>query len=253
MKRKIIIGNWKMHPGTAEEAKRVFKNIKRTALNLKNSYIVVCPPSVYIPLLISREKGNPPVGKGAQNVFFEEQGAYTGEIGPGMLKDLGVTHCIVGHSERRKMGETDEIISKKVQAVLEVGIHPILCVGENVRDSQGTYLDELKAQIKNSLSKVPKKFASQLIIAYEPVWAIGAPEPMDPASIYETSIFIRKILADMYGHDNALATSVLYGGSVNFRNAADILTKGEVDGLLVGRESVNAPGFTELLKAIDVI
>ena len=251
MKRKIIVGNWKMNPTSLSEALRVFKAVKKTAERLNSIHIVICPPFLYIPKLISSSRTISPVGIGAQDVFFEQQGANTGEISPVMLKDMRVTHVIVGHSERRSMGESDETIAKKVEAVLETGIHPILCVGESERDPHALYLDILKNQIKNSLAKTPKKLINQLIIAYEPVWAIGAKEAMDPAVIEETTIFIRKTLSDIFGYDNALKTPVLYGGSINFRNAPDIITRGKVDGLLVGRESVNVPGFIELLKSID--
>lgn len=252
MKRKIIVGNWKMNPTTMEEAVNIFKKIKNTALKLASTHVIVCPPFPYISRFAS-VKGKPVVAVGAQNVFFEERGAFTGEVSAVMLRDLGVTHVIVGHSERRAEGESDEIVAKKVGAVLDAGIHPIICVGEKERDIHGLYLDVLKAQIKNSLSKVPKKLVNQLIIAYEPVWAIGAKEPMEPAIIEEMSIFIRKVISDIFGQENALKTTVLYGGSINFRNAPDIISRGKVDGLLVGRESVNIPGFVELLKAADAV
>lgn len=249
MKRKIVVGNWKMNPVHLEEARRITNSVKRVASRLSGTHIVLCPPFIYIYTLFSKNSGI--IGVGAQNASLEQEGSFTGEVSPAMLKDAGVTHVIVGHSERRKMGETDEIISKKVQAILEVGMHPILCVGEEKRDSQAMYLDTLRSQIKNSLSKVPKKLISHLIVAYEPVWAIGAKEPMLPEMIQEMSIFVKKVISDLYGHDNALATPVLYGGAVNFRNAADIISIGKVDGLLVGRESINTPGFIELLKSVD--
>jgi triosephosphate isomerase len=144
-------------------------------------------------------------------------------------------------------------VSKKVKALLDEDMKPVVCVGEAEHDQAGHYLDILKNQIKNSLAKIQKKYARNLIIAYEPIWAIGAKESMDPKIIHEMSIFIKKVLSDMFGHDEAISTPILYGGSVNFRNATDIISLGKVDGLLVGRESVNAPGFTELLKTVDII
>ena len=121
------------------------------------------------------------------------------------------------------------------------------------RDSHAIYLETLKNQIKNSLVKVPKKLISQLIVAYEPVWTIGAKEAVEPAIIEEMAIFVRKVLSDIFGQENAIKTPILYGGSINFRNAPEIITRGKVDGLLVGRESVNTPGFVELLKAVDAV
>ncbi len=249
MKKKIIIGNWKMNPNTVDDARRTYRSIRNLSKRLSNVHTVICPPFVFIPLFKSTQ--GYPIGLGAQNVYFEEQGPYTGEISASMLKGLGVKYVIVGHSERRAMGETDEIVSKKIQILLQFGIHPILCVGESVHDAHGDYLEVLKNQIKNSLAKVQKKYSSQLILAYEPIWEIGAKESMNPETILEMSLFVKKVLSDIFGHDQALATPILYGGAVNFRNAGDIITKGKVDGLLVGRESLNRPGFSALLKTVD--
>ena len=168
-----------------------------------------------------------------------------------MLRDMGVSYVIVGHSERRKMGETDEIVSKKAVATISAGLCPIVCIGEAVHDADGAYLGALKDQLKNSLAGIPKSAASKLVIAYEPIWAIGAKEAMQPEQINETALFIKKTIADIFGRDAGLDLTVLYGGSVNWRNAGDIIKKGGVGGLLVGRESVNMPGFIELAKAVD--
>lgn len=241
-----------MNPTALSEVSRIMASVKKIASKLTSTYVIACPPLVYAQKVIPKK----PISNlsiGAQNTFYEEQGAFTGEISPLMLKDIGITHVIIGHSERRSMGETDEIVAKKIRSTLEVGIHPILCIGEAERDSHILYLDILKNQIKNSLALTSKKFINQLIIAYEPIWAIGAKEAMDPALIEETTIFIRKTLSDIYGHDIALKTPILYGGAAHFRNAPDIIVRGKVDGLLVGRESVNVPGFIELLKAVDAL
>jgi triosephosphate isomerase len=252
MKRKIIVGNWKMNPTSIDEAKKITSSINKISDKLKNTNIVICPPFIYIPKLISSKNANN-VSYGVQNTFFEERGSFTGEISPVMLKEFGIKYSIIGHSERREMGETDEIIAKKVAMNLEIGIHPILCIGEKERDSQGAYLDILKSQIKNSLDKIPKKLISELIIAYEPVWAIGAKEPMTTGVINEMVIFIKKVISDMYGQENGKNMPILYGGSVSFRNALDIMENGGVNGLLVGRESVNPQGFVELLKVVDSV
>ncbi len=252
MKKKIIVGNWKMNPTTFDEAKRIYKSTKTIASKLKNVSVIACPPFVYTSAFL-KTKAESSVAIGVQNAYFEAQGSYTGEISPLMLKDLGVKYAIIGHSERRVRGETDEMIAKKVQLLLETGIKVILCVGEKERNEDGSHLDFIKNQIKCSLDKVNSKNISNLLVAYEPVWAIGAKEAMDSASIYEMSLFIKKVLSDIYGHEEAISTPILYGGSVNFRNASEIFITGKVDGLLVGRESVNPPGFTELLKAVDSI
>jgi triosephosphate isomerase len=252
MKKKIIVGNWKMNPTTLDEAKRIYKSTKASAGKLKNVTVVACPPFIYTSAFL-KSKTDSSLAIGVQNAYFEPQGSFTGEISPLMIKDLGVKYAIIGHSERRVRGETDEMIAKKVQLLLETGIKVILCVGEKTRNEDGSHLDFIKDQIKSSLDKVNAKNIGNLLIAYEPVWAIGAKEAMDSASIYEMTLFIKKVLSDLYGHEDAISTPVLYGGSVNFRNASEIFITGKVDGLLVGRESVNPPGFAELLKAVDSI
>ncbi len=248
-KRKLIMGNWKMNPTSIEEARRIFAAIKVSARKLVNTDTVICPPFIFAGVL----KAGSGVELGAQNVSFEERGSFTGEVAALMVKSVGAKYVIVGHSERRKMGETDEAVAKKAAAAIGTDLTAVVCVGENVRDTQGEYLEFLKNQIKNSLGKIQRRNLRSLVIAYEPVWAIGATEAMTPADIHEMSIFIKKILADMFGQEEAFKVPILYGGAVNFRNARDIVALGEVDGLLIGRESLNPPGFVEILKTIDTI
>jgi triosephosphate isomerase len=250
--KKIVIGNWKMNPASYSEALKIFNSIKRFSDKLNSTDIVLCPPFIYQQPFIKKNKDNK-VLIGAQNVFSEEQGAFTGEISVKMLKDIGITHVIVGHSERRSKGETDEDIAKKSHLLLDAGMYSIVCIGEKERDANGNYLNFIKEQIKNSLSKVTKKTVNKLIIAYEPIWAIGAKEAMGPADILEMTLFIKKVISDMFGQSEVLNVPILYGGSVNFKNAGDIIRQGQVNGLLVGRESVNSIGFIELLKAVDTI
>ncbi len=250
--KKIVIGNWKMNPASYAEALKIFNSIKRFSSKLNKTDVVMCPPFIYTYSFIKKNKDKI-VAIGTQNVFSEEQGAFTGEISANMLKDLGVTHVIVGHSERRGRGETDEEIAKKSQLLLDSGLYAVVCIGEKERDTGGNYLNFIKEQIKNSLSKLNKKSINKLIIAYEPIWAIGAKEAMGPSDILEMTLFIKKVISDMFGQSEAANVPILYGGSVNFRNAGDIISIGQVNGLLVGRESVNRSGFVELLKAIDLL
>lgn len=239
-----------MNPVTYDEAKTIFDSIRKVSLKLTKINLVICPPFVYLKSLIKDDKA---VSIGAQNISEKESGSLTGEISIKMLKDLGIEYAIIGHSERRKMGEDDELISKKVQISLDSSINTILCIGEKERNEQGDHLDFIRNQIKNSLNNVSKKNIGKLIIAYEPVWAIGAKEAMDSNSINEMTIFIRKTISDIFGQENAMSMPVLYGGSVNAKNALDIIKVGNVDGLLIGRESLNIEGFGELLKTIDSI
>jgi triosephosphate isomerase len=247
--KKLVIGNWKMNPTTLDETKRIYRSIKNFSKKLVNTDLIICPPFIYLYYFLNKTSEN--LYTGAQNVFFEDQGAYTGEVSIEMLRNFGIDYVIVGHSERRAMGETDEIVSKKIQRLLDLNMHPIMCIGEKERDPNGVYLEFLKNQIKNSLTKVQKKNIKNLIVAYEPLWAIGAKEAMNPRDIYEMSLFVKKTISDLFGHDEAISVPILYGGSVNFRNAADIIVQGQVNGLLVGRESVNPSNFIELLKAVD--
>ena len=251
MNTYIVIGNWKMNPSTSAEAKRIIRSARTVATTLERTTVVACPPFVYISTCLSKKATS--VAVGAQSVSFHDQGAHTGEVSADMLRDMGVTHVIVGHSEQRAAGETDEIVSKRTQAVLKAGLTAVVCVGEAVRDAEGVYLETLKNQIKNTFAGVPSNQAKNIIIAYEPVWAIGAKEAMVPEQIYEMSLFVKKTFADIFSQESAMKTQVLYGGSVNFRNAGDIIRVGKVDGLLVGRESINPPGFKELLKAVDAV
>jgi triosephosphate isomerase len=244
--KKLIVGNWKMNPGTVEEARNIFSKIRRSDLG-ENTTVILCPPSTFIHLGLS-DKSNYQIG--AQNVNENEKGSFTGEISASMLKDLGVTYCIVGHSERRKMGESSEQVSKKAERLIDCDITPIICVGENERDQESAYLSKISEQIKASIPNIESKKSTHFIIAYEPIWAIGAPEPMKTNDIYETTIFIRKVLSDIFGREKAIKIPVLYGGAVNKTNAKQIVDEAKVDGFIIGRESLDASNFIDLIKSI---
>ena len=232
--KKIIIANWKMNPGSLEEAKKIFNKIKIAAGKLKKVETVICPPFVYLPSLRAT---------GAQNIFYEEKGAYTGEISVKMLKDLGVKYVIIGHSERREMGETDEIINKKIKAGLEAGLKVVFCVGEKKRDGENEYLNFVKNQINKGLKNIPKKFFKNLIIAYEPVWAISSQKRAradNPESALKMAVFIKRTLLS--------PIPILYGGSVNPENAGGFLFKSGMNGLLVGGQSLIPENFIKILK-----
>jgi len=245
----LIVANWKMNPESAEKAREIFLETKKTVKTLKNTKVVVCPPFVYLSDL---EKVNDSkIILGAQDMFWEKSGSFTGEISSNMLKKEG--YVILGHSERRELGETEEMIAKKISSALSAGLKPILCIGEKERDVHGDYFAFLKNQIINSIGKLPKNLFKKLIIAYEPIWAIGKSEDeaMKPADIHETSLFIKKVLTDLGGKKEVLNIPILYGGSVNHNNAKEMITKGEIQGLLVGRESLLPKKFAELLKNVD--
>ena len=161
----MIIANWKMNPNSLNEAKKIFNKIKIVAEKLKKVETVICPPFTYLSALRTT---------GAQDVFYEDKGAYTGEISVKMLKNLGVKYVIIGHSERREIGETDKIINKKIKTTLETGLKVVFCIGEKARDKDGQYLNFVKNQINKGLKDIPRKLFNNLIIAYEPVWAISS-------------------------------------------------------------------------------
>jgi len=250
MSKKIIIANWKLNPVSTKNARQLFSSIKKTASTLKNVQTVICPPFLYINDL--QVTGHRCV-VGAQDTFFESSGAYTGEVSSKMLKDAGVEYVIIGHSERRALGETDDIVNRKVISALKEGLHAIVCIGEKERDENAEYLNFIKDEIKNSLTNIPRNKLDKLIIAYEPIWAIGGATPDSPEGTFETVLFIRKVLAELFGKKFAMKIPILYGGSVNKKNAERYLSDSGVQGLLVGGASLEAKHFGEILKKADKI
>lgn len=237
-----------MNPITLEEARKIAINVKRGVLKVKRTEIVLCPPFIYLSSLSSLVKGN--IFLGAQNSNSEVSGPFTGEVSHSTLPQFKVRFVIVGHSERRKTGETDEMINKKVQSVISLGMTAIICVGESIRDHNGEYLDFIKQQILKALKDVPKKSFGNIVIAYEPIWAVGAKEAMSGRDLQEMSIFIKKVLKD-FGGIFSDDVRILYGGSVDRVNSEQLVKEGNVSGLLVGRQSLVAKEFVEIIKLID--
>jgi triosephosphate isomerase len=249
--KKLIIGNWKMNPRSVTEARKIFLAVTSASTTLKKMEVVMCPPAVFLGGL--EQKGK--VSLGVQNIHFEKEGAFTGEISAGMLASMKVKYVILGHSERREMGETDEFIAKKVISAITAGLTVVLCVGEKMRDEECVYLETLQTQIKASLAGVTKEMLKKLVIAYEPVWAIGvkATGVATAESFLETGIFIRKVLAGMYDQPSAHAMKILYGGSADEKNSESFMKEGGAGGLLVGRASVDAKKFVAILKIAESI
>ena len=252
-KQKLIVANWKMNPPTMKEAKKIFSDFKKQRPVNKNVTTVFCPPFQYINDLKKTYKGNK-IFFGAQDLFYKNEGAFTGEISPEMIQDVGARFVIVGHSERRELGETDEVVSQKVQAALRAGFHTILCVGEKERDFEGRYLKELSEQIRKSLENVPVNLTKKLVIAYEPVWAIGeGKKPMDPEEMHFIALFIKKQLIKIFNRKMAKVTPILYGGSVDSENAGEFVSQSECEGLLVGRASLNPFEFSKIITNVSKI
>ena len=197
--------------------------------------------------------GHKPISYGAQNVFCEKDGSHTGETSLSMLKDAGVSHIILGHSERRAKGETSEDVQKKISLVLKEKLIPILCIGEAERDMEGEYLSVIKNEIKDALKDVSQANVKKIVIAYEPVWAIGktGEEAITGRDLHEMTLYIRKVLSDLYNQRTAFSVPVLYGGSVTGNNAKDIFSEGEVQGFLVGRASLDAKEFGKIISIVN--
>ncbi len=247
-KRKLLIANWKMNPKLASDAVRRCARI-RVVAKFGNVQVVVCPPAVFLSMLIQKTNGTK-FSLGAQDAFWESEGPYTGEISPAQLASLDVSHVILGHSERRALGETDEDVRKKLTLALEYPFRTVLCIGERERDSEGAYLSFLENQIRAVLARVSRSKVKRLIIAYEPIWAVGAraKKADTPENLLEVVIFIRKVLSDMLGKQLAFSVPILYGGSVTAANAEAFLKNGGVEGLLVGRSSIDPKEFISIIK-----
>jgi triosephosphate isomerase (TIM) len=247
--KKIIIANWKMNPQTLKEANKLFSGVNKIASRLRNVQTVICPPYVYLSEFNRLSSGHR-VALGAQDVFWEENGPHTGELSSQMLKSVGAKYVIIGHSERRAIGESNADVNKKVITALKAGLNVILCIGESKRDSQAFYLKFLREEIESALSSVPKNHLKNLIIAYEPIWAIGktADNALSSHQMHEMYIFIRKILAEIYTKNIAFNAPIIYGGSAEPDNVKELLDNGEIDGFLVGHASLEAGQFNEILN-----
>jgi len=237
--KNLVVANWKMNPSSQKEAKEIFDAIRDGVRGLKSG-VVICPPSVYLYASIF---GEGVVSMGAQNVHFEEKGAFTGEISVSMLEDLKVEYVIIGHSERRKyFGETDEVINKKIKKALETGLKVIFCIGETAEEKDAGKKNEvLEKQIKIGLDGISG--LENINIAYEPVWAIGTGNNCGVKEAEEAIDFIRKFIPE--------SVRVLYGGSVKSENSGEYIKEAGANGLLVGGSSLNAEEFVKIVKSAE--
>ncbi len=249
MKRKpLIAGNWKMFKAEAE-AVLFAEELAQRVGDVQDRDILICPPSVYIyPVLHALT--DTPVMVGAQNVFWEDQGAFTGEVSAPMIRSLGARHAIIGHSERRQyFAETDETVNRRLMACLRAGLTPIVCVGESLQEREaGRTLDVVGAQLKAGLARVKADDAPGIIIAYEPVWAIGTGRTATPGIAQEVHAFIRSTLAGIFGTEVSAAVRILYGGSVKPDNIDELMAQADIDGALVGGASLEVASFERILR-----
>ena len=252
MATKLIVANWKMRPESVDQAKEIISEINKKSKSFGDVKLVVCPPFIYLNEVAKVIATSKNVTLGAQDVFIGEGASHTGEVGIELLKKAKVKYVLAGHSERRAGTDSDAVVKEKMLGSLKEGLKVILCVGEKERNEHGDHYNEVKKQIEDALIKFPKKFIKNIIIAYEPVWAIGRPEneAIKPDQLHEITIFIKRLLSDILGAKEMPKVKILYGGSVTKNNSREIIEKGNVDGLLIGRESLKVDNFIELIKEI---
>ena len=246
MRKPIIAGNWKMHKTIAEALE--FVNDIKDRVNNDKVEAVICAPFTLLKDLKEATKGTS-IKVGAQNMHFEEKGAFTGEISPLMLKELDMDYVIIGHSERRQyFNETNETVNKKVLKALEVGIDPILCVGETLEEREaGNTKDICKVQVEKALENVSKEDIAKVVIAYEPIWAIGTGKTATSEDANDVIAYIRQVVANLYG-DLANEVRIQYGGSVKPSNVGEIMNQSDIDGALVGGASLEANDYIQLVN-----
>lgn len=251
-RKYLIVGNWKSAPETIIEARKNFRIIKSKKIDARKIIPVICPPLLFLVDLSKKYTGK--VYKFAtQNFYLNDGVPHTGETTLDQLVDLKVEYAIIGHAERREIGETNSLVAEKVKHSLDKNITPILCIGEKERDLKGEYLKFLEEQLIESLAKVQKSSLNKIVIAYEPVWAIGGNKSVGHEDIYTINIFIKKTLSSIYGRKEAFEVPILYGGSVDAENCNQILKSGKIDGLLIGRASSNPYSFSDVLKEVAKI
>lgn len=247
MRKPFIAGNWKMHK-TISEAVSLVGSLKDLVSDIENVEIGVCPPAIDLQAVSEKVK-NSNIKVGAQNMHWEDEGAFTGDISPVMVKELGLDYIIIGHSERREYyNETDKEVNKKVHAAFEHGLKPIICVGESLKERKADETrDKVKKQIKAALQDLNQKQVSQTVIAYEPIWAIGTGESATAKQANEVISFIRDVIKEDY-LDAAEDVRIQYGGSVKPHNIEEFMNESDIDGALVGGASLKAKSFAEIIK-----
>ena len=249
MARKVIIaGNWKMNK-TASEAKALVEELKAKVKDISSVDIVVCPPFTSIDAAVKAAAGSN-IKVGAQNIHWADNGAFTGEISASMLKEAGVEYAIIGHSERRQyFGETDATVNKRLKAALAAGLKPIVCIGELLDEREGGHTQKvLFTQLEGGLADITEEQMAGIIIAYEPVWAIGTGKTATPEMAEETHCYIRQQLGDMFDQETAGKVRIQYGGSMKADNADSLVAQKNIDGGLIGGASLKADSFADLIR-----
>ncbi len=249
--KSILVANWKMNPASFREAKALLAATKKAAEKAKHVTVIVAPPALYMRELRSFYKGKR-LAFAVQHAHFDATGSHTGDISLAQARDAKATYAIIGHAERRAQGEKNEDVRKKMSMALKLGITPILCIGETSRSGSGEHFTFVAEQLKTGLADVPKNLLKKVLIAYEPVWAIGGSSAMTARDMHEMAIFIRKTIVTHHG-DVGMQMRILYGGSIDETNAADMRMNGDVEGLLVGRASADTRKIGVLIDALNGI
>jgi triosephosphate isomerase len=247
-RREIFSGNWKMHKNLDESIELV-KGIAGGIGDIGEREVVIFPPAVYVRDLVAICSESP-IEIGVQNMYYEEQGAFTGEISPRMVKDIGAKYILIGHSERRHVfGETDEEVNKKVQMAFEFNLEPFICVGELLEEREGGKSEEVvKIQIERAFQGIDEDKMRRSVIAYEPVWAIGTGKVATPEIADSMHNFIRTIIKEIYGEAISTSIPILYGGSVKPDNIEGLYAKENIDGVLVGGASLSIDSFLDIIR-----
>lgn len=247
MRKPIIAGNWKMNK-TRDESLQFIYAVKDRVASSDTVESVICAPFPYLRCLVKRQGASLRIG--AQNMHFESEGAYTGEIAPQMLSSIGVSYVVLGHSERREMfNETDEAINKKVHVAFSNGLIPIICVGESLEDREAGQTNQIvEAQTVKALEGLTKEQAKQVVIAYEPIWAIGTGRTATAEQANETIGYIRSVIERLFGSEVSEAVRIQYGGSVNPNNIKELMAQEHIDGALVGGASLDPQSFLALVN-----
>jgi triosephosphate isomerase (TIM) len=251
MRKPIIAGNWKMNK-TLSEARSFVEEVKGLVPSAETVDSVICAPALFLDCLADEAEGTP-LAIGAQNMHFEESGAFTGEISPVMLKDLDVQYVILGHSERRELfGETDELVNQKTHAAFKHGLTPIVCVGETLEQREADKTkDVVKEQTEKGLTGLSDEQMKQAVIAYEPVWAIGTGKTASSEDANEVCAYIRTVVAEQFSQDVADAVRIQYGGSVKPDNIKELMSMSDIDGALVGGASLDPKSYLQLLEGVS--
>jgi len=250
LRTPIIGGNWKMNK-TLKEAVNTARDLKEKLGSIRGVEVVIFPPFTALESVKEVIKGTN-IGLGAQNMYWKGKGAYTGEISPFMLLDVGCKYVILGHSERRQyFGETDQGINKKLKVALSLGITPVVCVGEKIEERRGGKAKQIVDwQIRGCFKEITPEEAKRIVVAYEPIWAIGTGETATPEQAEEMHLFIRNILKELFGKEASNSLRIQYGGSVKPNNIKELMEKEDIDGALVGGASLKANSFAEIIKKI---